>query len=138
MLVSLGPWGRPALSGDLGTSSRSRSVDLLPRATRAQSEGPQCRPAVPDITGQCPRARGVDQLSWATRTLVRGPRFEQLSHMIRGRARGSAVSTPCPGRLTLRLLREVPQGRPGVTGDLGPDPRACGVDELSQEAQDSE
>ena len=58
--------------------------------------------------------------------------------MIRGRTRGSAGSTTCPGRLTLRLLHEVPRGRPAVTGDLGPGPRARGVDQLSQGTQNSE
>ena len=146
-----GPWGlrpmyevlrgRPAVPRDLFPVPRARSVDQLPRDTRACFGGPavstsspgriaigsEClrgRPSVPGEFGPCRWVRGVNQLSRATWARFRGP----------------TVSTSCPGRLRLvfrsRRGRRGPvskglQFRPDVPGDSGQCPRARGDDHLS-------
>ena len=86
----------------------------------------------------CPglRDRGFDPLCWTSRARVRGLKVSTSSPgLLKSGSRARGV-TSWPGRLMPGS--EVPRARPAVTGDLGPGPRVCVVDQLSQETRDSE
>ena len=115
------------------------------QSPRAQGlQGPAQTTSCPGRLGPMSEGPRVDQLSWATRAGVRGPvgstrcpgLLGLLSEVPRvpsalpgdsSMVRGTTGSTSTPGRIALctRALGLVP-------GKLGPCPRACGVDQLSQ------
>ena len=117
----------PIARGVHQQSRATRTSDRVPvrlirwlRRIRPGSECPRGPPGFLGDSGPCPGARRVDQLSRVTP----------------GRLRGAAGLTSFHGPLVLGsegpLGRPGVRGRPAVSGDSGPCPRASGLDQLSR------
>src|SRR5512135_439180 len=92
------------------------------------------RPAIPGDTDPGPRARGVDQLSRATQARVRAPLgLTSCPGQLAPRSDGLGV-VRCPGYLW--HMTEVSRARPAFQEDIGVDPRARSVDQLSRAPRD--
>ena len=99
--VSEGPWGRPAVLGDSCSLPKPADTTSSPWCLGPMPEVPRGRLALPGVSGQFPSARRVHQQSRSTRSCVQGP----------------AVSTRCPGLLS--LLSDGPRCPPALPGDSG-------------------